>query len=42
MRKGNLPYRICYRCGRTFLWRKKWENCWSNVRYCSTRCRNSR
>nr|WP_233702410.1 DUF2256 domain-containing protein [Duffyella gerundensis] len=26
-------------CGLPFTWRKKWERCWDEVRYCSERCR---
>ena len=29
----------CASCGRSFTWRKKWEGCWEQVRYCSARCR---
>lgn len=29
----------CQTCGRTITWRKKWEKCWDEVRYCSSRCR---
>ncbi|HBU37233.1 MAG TPA: DUF2256 domain-containing protein [Planctomycetaceae bacterium] len=32
----------CVACGRFFSWRKKWERCWENVRYCSDRCRGSK
>ena len=31
--------KICAACGRPFAWRKKWERCWEQVRYCSDRCR---
>ncbi|PZV15946.1 MAG: DUF2256 domain-containing protein [Pseudanabaena sp.] len=40
--KGNksfLPSKDCKICGRTFTWRKKWEKCWDEVKYCSDRCR---
>ena len=33
----NLPQKICAQCGRPFDWRKKWERCWDEVRYCSER-----
>ncbi|MGD8977261.1 MAG: DUF2256 domain-containing protein [Gammaproteobacteria bacterium] len=42
MRKGDLPSRTCVRCGRPFAWRRKWADCWSEVRYCSRRCRAAR
>ncbi len=34
--------KICQSCGRIIEWRKKWENCWDEIRYCSTRCRKSK
>lgn len=37
-----LPRKICVRCGRRFEWRKKWERCWDEVRYCSDACRRVR
>lgn len=40
--KSNLPSKICAVCARSFNWRKKWERCWDEVRYCSDRCRNER
>jgi uncharacterized protein (TIGR00251 family) len=40
--KSNLPSKLCATCGRPFNWRKKWERCWDEVRYCSDRCRNER
>lgn len=38
-RKPHLPEKPCAACGRPFAWRKKWERCWEEVRYCSDRCR---
>ncbi|MFM7321506.1 MAG: DUF2256 domain-containing protein [Armatimonadota bacterium] len=38
-RKENLPTKDCAACGRPFAWRKKWERCWDEVRFCSDRCR---
>ncbi|MDK3157863.1 DUF2256 domain-containing protein [Kamptonema cortianum] len=35
----NLPVKICAHCGRPFEWRKKWERCWDEVRFCSLRCK---
>jgi len=40
VKKDNLPSKECANCGRTFTWRKKWERCWNEVKYCSRRCRN--
>jgi len=39
VKKANLPSKICTACKRPFSWRKKWENNWNNVKYCSKRCR---
>ena len=39
-RKADLPKKPCAACGRPFAWRKKWENVWDEVRYCSDRCRS--
>ncbi|MEM9017832.1 MAG: DUF2256 domain-containing protein [Verrucomicrobiota bacterium] len=36
------PEKICPVCGLSFSWRKKWEKCWDDVRYCSERCRRNR
>jgi len=41
-RKSDLPQKICATCGRPFVWRKKWEKVWDDVRYCSHRCRTLR
>jgi len=30
----------CIVCGREMQWRKKWQNNWSQVKYCSRACRN--
>jgi hypothetical protein len=38
-RGADRPAKICATCGRPFTWRKKWERCWEQVRYCSDRCR---
>ncbi len=31
--------KICKTCGRAFAWRKKWEQDWDVVKYCSDACR---
>jgi hypothetical protein len=41
-KKGDLPTKICARCGLPFTWRKKWARCWDEVKYCSERCRRNR
>ncbi|MEB3232177.1 MAG: DUF2256 domain-containing protein [Leptolyngbyaceae bacterium] len=40
--KADLPQKICPVCDRPFTWRKKWEACWDEVKYCSERCRRRR
>ena len=30
----------CIVCGREIQWRKKWQNNWKQVKYCSRACRN--
>ena len=39
MNKADLPQKVCAHCGRPFAWRKKWERCWDEVRFCSERCK---
>ncbi|BAZ46819.1 hypothetical protein NIES4102_38590 [Chondrocystis sp. NIES-4102] len=38
-KKSDFPTKICPVCDRPFTWRKKWEKCWDDVKYCSDRCR---
>jgi hypothetical protein len=40
--KSDLPTKICPVCERPFTWRKKWQDCWDEVKYCSERCRRRR
>lgn len=40
--KSDLPSKVCPVCDRPFTWRKKWEKCWDDVKYCSERCRRRR
>jgi hypothetical protein len=40
--KSDLPEKICLICQRPFTWRKKWQDCWDEVKYCSERCRRRR
>ncbi|HIK41955.1 DUF2256 domain-containing protein [Thermoleptolyngbya sichuanensis A183] len=40
--KSDLPSKLCPVCQRPFTWRKKWEDCWDEVKYCSERCRRRR
>ena len=32
----------CVVCGRKIQWRKKWERCWGEVKYCGEKCRRSK
>ncbi|MGA1583910.1 MAG: DUF2256 domain-containing protein [Saprospiraceae bacterium] len=41
-RKSDLPQKICQTCGKPFSWRKKWEKCWEEVKYCGERCRRNK
>jgi hypothetical protein len=42
VKKSELPQKTCTTCGRPFVWRKKWEKVWDEVRYCSERCRREK
>ena len=33
--------KTCMVCGREFQWRKKWQNNWHQVKYCSRACRKA-
>lgn len=39
VKKEHLPSKICLVCKRPFVWRKRWERDWEQVRYCGERCR---
>ncbi len=39
VKKQNLPSKICLVCRKPFVWRKKWEKVWDEVKYCSDKCR---
>ncbi|MFD1713412.1 DUF3253 domain-containing protein [Amnibacterium flavum] len=41
-RTDTPPDKTCVVCGRRIEWRKKWENNWDEVRYCSAGCRQHR
>ncbi|ASP37318.1 hypothetical protein CHH28_00855 [Bacterioplanes sanyensis] len=41
-KKTQLAEKTCQTCGRPFSWRKKWQNVWQQVRYCSERCRRNK
>ncbi len=41
-KKSDLPSKVCVTCGRPFVWRKKWERNWAEVKYCSDRCRKGK
>ncbi len=40
-KKTDLPSKSCACCGLPFVWRKKWERDWDQVKFCSERCRRS-
>ncbi|MBM3610724.1 MAG: DUF2256 domain-containing protein [Alphaproteobacteria bacterium] len=42
MKKYHLPNKICFTCHRPFAWRKKWQNVWAIVKYCSKKCASNR
>ncbi|MCP4802968.1 MAG: DUF2256 domain-containing protein [Bacteroidetes bacterium] len=42
MKKQYLPEKECLVCEKPFAWRKKWKNCWDEVKYCSERCRRNK
>ncbi|MGB0248788.1 MAG: DUF2256 domain-containing protein [Flavobacteriales bacterium] len=43
MRRSHFPPdKTCVVCQRPFSWRKKWERCWDEVKYCSERCRKTK
>ena len=39
---SEVEAKICSVCGRTMQWRKAWAKNWTEVKYCSDRCRRSR
>ena len=41
-RGAEVPSRYCAVCGRRVEWRRKWADCWEQVKYCSERCRRRR
>ncbi|MBB6510866.1 hypothetical protein F4695_004258 [Rhizobium soli] len=42
VKKADLPLKTCATCGKPFAWRLKWAKNWSDVKYCSERCRRSK
>lgn len=34
--------KTCHYCGRAIEWRRKWADCWDEVRHCSDACRKAR
>ncbi|MFL2780498.1 MAG: DUF2256 domain-containing protein [Gammaproteobacteria bacterium] len=40
--KKNSAEKICPVCEKPFTWRKKWEKNWTEVKYCSERCRRNK
>lgn len=42
MKKQHLPSKKCVVCKLPFFWRKKWKQNWTEVQYCSERCRRNK
>ncbi|MGB0981517.1 MAG: DUF2256 domain-containing protein [Winogradskyella sp.] len=42
VKKQHLPKKQCEVCKKPFVWRKKWEKNWENVKYCSEKCRKNK
>jgi len=40
--KTTLPTKLCLTCGRPFAYRKKWRNCWDEVKYCGEKCQRNK
>jgi hypothetical protein len=40
--KMHLRTKNCIVCDKPFQFRKKWEDCWDEVKYCSGKCRNAK
>lgn len=40
--KQSLPRKICAACGREMVWRKRWAQNWTEVKYCSDACRKAK
>jgi hypothetical protein len=38
-KKSDLPSKSCVACGKPFVWRRKWAKDWTEVKYCSDKCR---
>jgi hypothetical protein len=38
----NPSDKTCATCGRRIEWRKKWQRCWDEVKYCSDACRRGK
>jgi hypothetical protein len=39
VKKGDLPRKVCERCGREMVWRKALAKTWDEVKYCSEKCK---
>jgi hypothetical protein len=42
VKKSDLPSKLCLHCNRPFTWRKKWEQQWEQVLYCSDACKKKK
>ena len=34
-------FKICQACERPMVWRKAWERCWDEVKFCSDKCKKT-
>ncbi|MGK0269514.1 MAG: hypothetical protein ACI88H_000146 [Cocleimonas sp.] len=41
-KKSFLDSKVCIVCEKPYAWRKKWQDCWDDVKYCSERCRRNK
>lgn len=42
MKEHDTETKICASCGRTIVYRKKWERNWPSIKYCSDECRRNK
>lgn len=42
MKDKLIDTKICSSCGRTIVYRKKWEKNWAEIKYCSDECRRNK
>ena len=42
IKKQDLPQKVCVICGKPFTGRKKWQQVWAEVKYCSEKCKRAK